>query len=114
LYLTIFVFKWKLKEFAQALIKQTIFINFVPLIKVSMSIEVKIFAGRASKHLGEQIAKSYGIAPGKVIVSEFSDGEFQPSFEETVRGQDVFIVQSTMPPADNLMELLLLIDAAKS
>ena len=78
-----------------------------------MSIEVKIFAGRASKHLGEQIAKSYGIAPGNVIVSEFSDGEFQPSFEETVRGQDVFIVQSTMPPADNLMELLLMIDAAK-
>ncbi|MGM0479386.1 MAG: ribose-phosphate pyrophosphokinase [Bacteroidota bacterium] len=78
-----------------------------------MSIEVKIFAGRASKHLGEQIAKSYGIASGNVIVSEFSDGEFQPSFEETVRGQDVFIVQSTMPPADNLMELLMMVDAAK-
>jgi len=78
-----------------------------------MSKQVKIFAGRASRHLGEQIAESYGITPGKVIVSEFSDGEFQPSFEETVRGKDVFIVQSTMPPSDNLMELLLLIDAAK-
>ncbi|PHR42615.1 MAG: ribose-phosphate pyrophosphokinase [Fluviicola sp.] len=78
-----------------------------------MSSGVKIFSGRASKQLGEQIAKSFGIEPGNVIVSEFSDGEFQPSFEETVRGQDVFIVQSTMPPADNLMELLLMVDAAK-
>ena len=78
-----------------------------------MSSGVKIFSGRASKQLGEQIAKSFGIKPGNVIVSEFSDGEFQPSFEETVRGQDVFIVQSTMPPADNLMELLLMVDAAK-
>jgi ribose-phosphate pyrophosphokinase len=78
-----------------------------------MSIEVKIFAGRASKELGEAIAQSYGIPLGNVIVSEFSDGEFSPSFEETVRGQDVFIVQSTMPPADNLLELLLMVDAAK-
>jgi ribose-phosphate pyrophosphokinase len=78
-----------------------------------MSIEVKIFAGRASLKLGEAVAKSFGISLGNVIVSEFSDGEFQPSFEETVRGQDVFIVQSTMPPADNLLELLLMVDAAK-
>lgn len=85
----------------------------MPLNKVAMSIEVKIFAGRASKDLGEAVARSYGISLGNVIVSEFSDGEFQPSFEETVRGQDVFIVQSTMPPADNLMELLMMVDAAK-
>lgn len=78
-----------------------------------MSIGVKIFAGRASKDLAERIAKSYGISLGDVKVLEFSDGEFQPSFEETVRGQDVFIVQSTMPPADNLFELLLMVDAAK-
>ncbi len=78
-----------------------------------MSIEVKIFAGRASQKLGEKIAKAFGVKLGNVIVSEFSDGEIQPSFEETVRGQDVFIVQSTMPPSDNLMELLLMIDAAK-
>lgn len=78
-----------------------------------MSIEVKIFAGRASLKLGEAVAKSFGISLGNVIVSEFSDGEFQPSFEETVRGQDVFIVQSTMPPAENLLELLLMVDAAK-
>lgn len=78
-----------------------------------MSIEVKIFAGRASQKLGQEVAKSFGVDLGSVIVSEFSDGEFQPSFEETVRGQDVFIVQSTMPPADNLLELLLMVDAAK-
>ena len=78
-----------------------------------MSIEVKIFAGRASQKLGQEVAKSFGVDLGSVIVSEFSDGEFQSSFEETVRGQDVFIVQSTMPPADNLLELLLMVDAAK-
>ncbi len=78
-----------------------------------MSEGVKIFAGRASHQLGEAIAKSFGVSLGNVIVSEFSDGEFQPSFEETVRGQDVFIVQSTLPPTDNLMELLLMVDAAK-
>jgi ribose-phosphate pyrophosphokinase len=74
---------------------------------------IKIFAGRASKEIAERIAKSYGTTLGNVAVLEFSDGEFQPSFEETVRGQDVFIVQSTMPPSDNLFELLLMVDAAK-
>lgn len=78
-----------------------------------MSIGVKIFSGRASQHLATQIANSYGVKLGDVKVMEFSDGEFQPSFEETVRGQDVFIVQSTMPPSDNLFELLLMVDAAK-
>lgn len=78
-----------------------------------MSIGVKIFAGSASKELAEKIAKSYGIGLGDVKTTIFSDGEFQPSFEETVRGQDVFIVQSTMPPADNLFELLLMVDAAR-
>ncbi|MEZ4922239.1 MAG: ribose-phosphate pyrophosphokinase [Crocinitomicaceae bacterium] len=78
-----------------------------------MSIGIKIFAGRATKQLAEKIAMEYGVDLGNVIVSEFSDGEFQPSFEETVRGQDVFLIQSTMPPVDNLFELLLMIDAAK-
>ncbi len=78
-----------------------------------MSIGVKIFSGRASKHLAENIAAGYGLPLGDVKVTEFSDGEFQPSFEETVRGQDVFIIQSTMPPSDNLFELLLMVDAAK-
>ncbi|MFA5574616.1 MAG: ribose-phosphate pyrophosphokinase [Brumimicrobium sp.] len=78
-----------------------------------MSEGVKIFTGRATKTLGEQIAKHYGVSLGNITLSEFSDGEFQPSFEETVRGQDVFIIQSTTPPSDNLMELLLMVDAAK-
>lgn len=74
---------------------------------------VSIFSGRASKSLAEQIAMSFGNKLGNVIVSEFSDGEFQPSYEESIRGRDVFIIQSTMAPTDNLFELLLLIDAAK-
>ncbi len=78
-----------------------------------MSVGVKIFSGRASEKLATKIAKSYGISLGNVKVTDFSDGEFQPSFEETVRGQDVFIIQSTMPPTDNLFELLLMVDAAR-
>ncbi len=74
---------------------------------------VKILAGSASKYLGEHIAREFGIPLGNVILQRFSDGEFQPSIEETVRGKEVIIVQSTFPPSDNLMELLLLIDAAK-
>jgi ribose-phosphate pyrophosphokinase len=74
---------------------------------------VTIFAGRATKDLGAKIAESYGAPLGKSIVTEFSDHEFQPSFEESIRGHHVFIVQSTMAPTDNLMELLLMIDAAK-
>ncbi len=78
-----------------------------------MSKPIKIFTGRASRELAEKIASSFGTSLGSVNIIEFSDGEFQPSFEETVRGADVFIVQSTFPPADNLFELLLMIDAAK-
>jgi len=74
---------------------------------------VKIFAGRSSEALAAKVADSFGVKLGDVKVSVFSDGEFQPSFEETVRGQDVFIVQSTMPPTENLFELLLLVDAAR-
>lgn len=74
---------------------------------------VSIFAGSESRYLAEKVAKSYGIPLGKSIVTHFSDGEFQPSFEENIRGRDVFIVQSTFPPADNYMELLMMIDAAK-
>jgi ribose-phosphate pyrophosphokinase len=78
-----------------------------------MSTGVKIFSGSASLELSEKIASAYGVKLGDVKVTHFSDGEFQPSFEETVRGQDVFIIQSTMPPADNLFELLLMVDAAR-
>jgi ribose-phosphate pyrophosphokinase len=74
---------------------------------------VKIFSGRASQELAKTIATEFGVSLGDVNVTVFSDGEFQPSFEETVRGQDVFIVQSTMPPTENLFELLLMIDAAR-
>lgn len=78
-----------------------------------MSSGVKFFAGRASVELASRIAESYGSKLGEVSVSVFSDGEFQPSLEETVRGKDVFIIQSTIPPADNLFELLLMVDAAR-
>lgn len=78
-----------------------------------MSAGVKIFAGQASLDMASSIAEGYGVKLGEVTVTKFSDGEFQPSFEETVRGQDVFIIQSTFPPVDNLFELLLMIDAAK-
>ena len=75
--------------------------------------EVKIFACSKSVYLAEQIAKSYGVPMGKVTFSKYSDGEFQPSFEESIRGLRVFLICSTFPTADNLMELLLMIDAAK-
>ncbi|MEY4110269.1 MAG: hypothetical protein RLZZ46_624 [Bacteroidota bacterium] len=78
-----------------------------------MGSEVKLFAGTSSHYLAEKIAMAYGKPLGKMTMSRFSDGEFQPSFEETVRGGDVFIIQSTFAPSDNLFELLLLIDAAK-
>lgn len=75
--------------------------------------EAKIFACSQSKDLAEKIANSYGIPLGNVILSHYSDGEFQPSFEESIRGLRVFLVCSTFPSTDNLMELLLMIDAAK-
>lgn len=78
-----------------------------------MEPQVKFFAGSATTVLAEQIAKAYGSSLGQVKRIPFSDGEFQISFEESVRGQKVFLVQSTMPAAENLMELLLMIDAAK-
>ena len=78
-----------------------------------MSSMVKIFSGRHSVQLAKDIAKAHGTNLGNVVLTKFSDGEFQPSFEETVRGQKVFIIQSTPPPFENLLELLLMIDAAK-
>jgi ribose-phosphate pyrophosphokinase len=75
--------------------------------------EPKIFACTQSTALAEKIAKSYGTALGKVIFSRYSDGEFQPSFEESVRGRRVFIIGSTNPSSENLMEMLLMLDAAK-
>jgi ribose-phosphate pyrophosphokinase len=75
--------------------------------------EAKIFACSQSVYLAEKIAKDYGVQLGKVTLAKYSDGEFQPSYEESIRGLRVFIICSTFPTADNLMELLLMIDAAK-
>src|SRR6056297_524320 len=74
---------------------------------------IKIFSGTNSRYIAEKIAKDYGIKLGKSSFQEFSDGEFTTYFDETVRGAYVFIIQSTFPPANNLMELLMMIDAAK-
>src|SRR5919112_1227742 len=73
----------------------------------------KIFSGTGSQHLTEQICKRYGCVQGKINIQRFSDGEIQPTFTESIRGDSVFLVQSTYAPSDNLMELLLMIDAAR-
>jgi len=73
----------------------------------------KIFAGTGSQKLAEQICKKYGCPIGRMNIQKFSDGEIQPTFLESIRGDVVFLVQSTYSPSDNLMELLLMIDAAR-
>ncbi|QXP80326.1 MULTISPECIES: ribose-phosphate pyrophosphokinase [Winogradskyella] len=75
--------------------------------------EAKIFTCAQSQDLAEQIAKAYGVKLGNVITSTYSDGEFQPSYEESIRGTRIFIIGSTHPGPENLMEMLLMIDAAK-
>ncbi|MBD1397949.1 ribose-phosphate pyrophosphokinase [Pontibacter sp. JH31] len=75
--------------------------------------QVKIFAGSASQYLAEKIAAAYGTKLGDLELLRFSDGEMAPHFNESVRGAEVFLVQSTFPPSDNLMELMLMVDAAK-
>ncbi len=72
-----------------------------------------VFSGTATKYLAEKICLSLGCPLGKLQYTKFSDGEFAVSYEESIRGRDVFLVQSTFPNSDNLMELLLMIDAAK-
>lgn len=74
---------------------------------------IKVFAAESSKYLGESICEDLGIELGKMIKERFADGEFEVSFEESIRGSEVYLVQSTFPNSDNLMELLLMIDAAK-
>ncbi|GAB1419003.1 ribose-phosphate pyrophosphokinase [Bacteroidales bacterium] len=74
---------------------------------------VSIFSGRASQNLADKIAKSYGVPLGKTSFINFADGEFQPSFDENIRGRDVFLVQSTFAPTENLFELMLMADAAR-
>lgn len=75
--------------------------------------EAKIFSCTQSEDLARRIAENFGIPMGNVSFSHYSDGEFQPSFEESVRGSRVFIIGSTHPSSDNLMEMLLMLDAAK-
>jgi len=77
------------------------------------STNLKFFSCQASKYLASQIVEKYGVRMGKSSVTTFSDGEFEPRIDETVRGCDVLIIQSTFAPSDNIMELLLMIDAAK-
>ena len=74
---------------------------------------VKIFSGRATRYLADKIAEEYGSPLGLSDVATFSDGEFRTSYEDNVRGCDVFIIQSTFPPSDNLFELLMMVDAAR-
>ena len=75
--------------------------------------KIKFFTGRASRYLAEKIVKSYGSELGDAEVLQFSDGEFQPYYNESIRGCTVFVIQSTFPSSDNLMELLMMIDAAR-
>ncbi|MBS1550758.1 MAG: ribose-phosphate pyrophosphokinase [Bacteroidetes bacterium] len=75
--------------------------------------DLKIFAGRFSSYLGKKISGKLNIQLGKCSLRNFSDGEIWVKYNENIRGSDVFIVQSTIPPADNLMELLIMIDAAR-
>ena len=78
-----------------------------------MNPSVKIFSGTGSQELAKKIAQRFGAPLGKINIQKFSDGEFQPIFLESIRGDYVFLIQSTFAPTDNLMELLLMIDAAK-
>ncbi len=77
-----------------------------------MDANVKLFSGTGSKYLAEKIAKKFGQPLGKVNIQRFSDGEIGVEFEESIRGRFVFLIQSTFAPTDNLMEMLLMIDAA--
>jgi len=77
------------------------------------NIQPKIFACTNSMVLAKKITKSFGSELGNIIISKYSDGEFQPSYEESIRGTRIFIIGSTNPSSENLMELLLMVDAAK-
>ena len=72
-----------------------------------------VFSGTKTRYLAEKICASLGCPLGNLVMTRFSDGEFVVSYEQSIRGKDVFLVQSTFPNSDNLMELLLMIDAAK-
>lgn len=80
---------------------------------MSEDIKYKVFSGTKSRYLAEKICQHLNCSLGNLVITHFADGEFSVSFEESIRGKDVFLVQSTFPNSDNLMELLLMIDAAK-
>ena len=80
---------------------------------LTKNIQPKIFTCTNSRVLAEKITKSFGTKLGNIIISKYSDGEFQPSYEESIRGTRIFIIGSTNPSSENLMELLLMVDAAK-
>jgi len=75
--------------------------------------DLKVFAGSASPALTTAISKSINIPAGKCTIRQFADGEIKVKIEENIRGRDVFVIQSTHPPAENILELLLFLDAAK-
>ena len=78
-----------------------------------MSNNFMVFSGTASRYLAEKICAELKCPLGNMVMTKFADGEFEVSYEESIRGRDLFLVQSTFPNSDNLMELLLMIDAAK-
>ena len=78
-----------------------------------INLKAKIFNCTNSIDLAKKVSKSFGTSLGNITISRYSDGEFQPSYEETIRGTRIFIIGSTNPSSENLMELLLMIDAAK-
>lgn len=80
---------------------------------MSEKLPYMVFSGTKSKYLAEKICAELGCPLGKLLFTKFADGEFAISYEESIRGRDIFLVQSTFPNSDNLMELLLMIDAAK-
>lgn len=81
--------------------------------RIIMASEVKIFSGTASRYLAKEIAGFFGKPLGDITITRFADGEIEPSYNESVRGDTLFLIQSTFGPAENLMELLLMIDAAR-
>ena len=79
----------------------------------SLSPSMKIFSGNSNRLLAEKICDYLGVSLGKLNISQFSDGELSIAFDENIRNEDVFIIQSTNPPAENILELMLILDAAK-
>ena len=79
----------------------------------SLSPSMKIFSGNSNRLLAEKICDYLGVSLGKLNISQFSDGELSVAFDENIRNEDVFIIQSTNPPAENILELMLILDAAK-